>query len=301
MSRIATVFGGTGLQGLSVVNALLKDGTFVPRAVTRNANSDSARALAARGCQIAEANMGDKEAVKRALAGAECAFGVTVPFTPLSETVQGKNMMDAAEEEGVKFFVLSSLPSLAELSGGKFTKASHFEEKAKLATYLKASGLPNACIVGGFFLENFMTTVPIKKTTDGYHIKSRPDLNCGLNANWISRDMGLAVTALMKNYTDKLSDINNQDFHLGIVAAKFGEVLDIISKELGKPITVERVYKLGFEPVDEMIDFYLEFDRYKDLQIPDPRLEALGVKQGTIEGFVQQVLKPYLDAQKIDS
>ena len=76
--------------------------------------------------------MGDREAVRRAVEGAECVFGVslslrfsshdalfysrrgrglipgskvTVPFTPIPEIQQGKNMVDAAKEAGVKFFV----------------------------------------------------------------------------------------------------------------------------------------------------------------------------------------------------
>ena len=71
--------------------------------------------------------MGDREAVRRAVEGAECVFGVslsshfhsqgrkililllelqvTVPFTPISEIQQGQNMVDAAKEAGVKFFV----------------------------------------------------------------------------------------------------------------------------------------------------------------------------------------------------
>ncbi|KAG2342315.1 hypothetical protein BDR05DRAFT_964275 [Suillus weaverae] len=40
--RIVAVFGATGTQGLSVIQALLADGTFVPRAITRNCSSEKA-------------------------------------------------------------------------------------------------------------------------------------------------------------------------------------------------------------------------------------------------------------------
>ena len=78
MSRIATVFLATGVQGTSAVQALIKDGTFTPRAVTRNANSDAARALAALGAEVVEATYDDKEAIKRAVTGAECVFLVRI-------------------------------------------------------------------------------------------------------------------------------------------------------------------------------------------------------------------------------
>ena len=78
MSRIATVFLATGVQGTSAVQALIKDGTFKPRAVTRNANSEAARALAALGAEVVEATYDDKEAIKRAVTGAECVFLVRI-------------------------------------------------------------------------------------------------------------------------------------------------------------------------------------------------------------------------------
>ena len=62
------------------MHALLKDGTFKPRAVTRNAKSESARKLAELGCEIAEADLGDKEAVKKAVEGAECVFAVSPEY-----------------------------------------------------------------------------------------------------------------------------------------------------------------------------------------------------------------------------
>ncbi len=48
------VFGATGAQGGSVVEALLKDPGFKVRAVTRNAGADKAKALAAKGKSISK-------------------------------------------------------------------------------------------------------------------------------------------------------------------------------------------------------------------------------------------------------
>ena len=94
MARIATVFGATGKQGeasqisartthlsamhagSSVVRALLADGAFKPRAVTRDVNSPAARKLAEQGCEVVQADMGDVEAVERAVAGTETVFCV---------------------------------------------------------------------------------------------------------------------------------------------------------------------------------------------------------------------------------
>ena len=65
-------------SGSAVVDHLLKDGTFVPRAVTRDPNSAASRALAARGAEVVAGDLGDKESVKKALKGAEVVFGVSL-------------------------------------------------------------------------------------------------------------------------------------------------------------------------------------------------------------------------------
>jgi hypothetical protein len=96
MSRIITVFGATGTQGLlfhkitipvslqksppigsSVVNAILADGTFVPRAVTRDVSSESALKLTAQGAEVVQADFSDVESLKKAIAGSEGVFGVS--------------------------------------------------------------------------------------------------------------------------------------------------------------------------------------------------------------------------------
>ncbi|KAL1757071.1 hypothetical protein FB107DRAFT_289580 [Schizophyllum commune] len=295
--RIATVFGATGQQGGSVITALLADGTFTPRAVTRSANSPAAQALTARGCEIVEANTGDKDAVRRAVEGAECVFGVTVPFMPVPELVQGTNMVDASREAGVRFFVWSSLPSIKAISGGKYTKVQHFEDKAEIEAYLKASGVPNASIMTGFFVENFMSTMPLKPIGAGYHIDTPSSLTATNTVCWIGKEMGSAVAALMRNYANKLDEINGQNYILGHGRATLEEIVAEISKALGKPVTIKQVGKMGFPALDEMFDFNAEYDRYEGKPCPDPRLLAMGAEVGSVGEFTKKVLEPFLEKQ----
>ncbi|KAI5888909.1 NAD(P)-binding protein [Schizophyllum commune H4-8] len=297
--RIATVFGATGQQGGSVINALLADGVFTPRAVTRSTNSPAAKALEARGCEVVDADLGSKEAVRRAVEGAECVFGVTIPFTPISEIQQGTNMVDASKESGVKFFVWSSLPSVKEISNGKYTKVAHFDDKAEIQKYLKASGIPHANILTGFFLENFVSNMmPLKPTATGYELKT-PVSPAAINTVcWIGKEMGSAVATLMRAYANnKIDELNGQEYILGSGTATFPEILGEFEDVLGKPVTLTRIPKLGVPALDEMFDFTAEYDRLAGKPRPDPRLLALGAEIGSVREFAEEVLKPFLNGK----
>lgn len=65
MAPILTVLGATGSQGGSVVNSALTEGVYKVRAVTRNVNSDKAKALAARGVEVVTADLNDQKSLVR--------------------------------------------------------------------------------------------------------------------------------------------------------------------------------------------------------------------------------------------
>lgn len=66
MSKILTVLGATGVQGGSVVTAALKSNLYKVRAITRNVNSDAAKALSAQGVDVVAANLDDEESLVKA-------------------------------------------------------------------------------------------------------------------------------------------------------------------------------------------------------------------------------------------
>jgi uncharacterized protein YbjT (DUF2867 family) len=66
MAPILTVIGATGAQGGSVVNQALKDGKYKVRAITRNVNSDKAKALASRGVEVVAADVNDEQSLTKA-------------------------------------------------------------------------------------------------------------------------------------------------------------------------------------------------------------------------------------------
>ena len=77
--KIIAVVGATGAQGGGLVRAILADkqGPFRVRALTRDVNSENAKALAKAGAEVVAADIDDPESLKRAFAGAHGAFLVT--------------------------------------------------------------------------------------------------------------------------------------------------------------------------------------------------------------------------------
>ncbi len=112
--KIIAVAGATGSQGGGLVRAILTDpsGEFTVRALTRNPNSDKARALANLGAEVVAANVDDIESLKRAFEDAYGAFCVTFfweHFSPEKETSEARNLARAAEHAGVQHVIWSTL------------------------------------------------------------------------------------------------------------------------------------------------------------------------------------------------
>jgi len=297
--RIVSVFGATGLQGGAVVNALLKDGTFVPRAISRNPDSEASNKLKARGVEVVKGDPLDKAGLVEALRGSEAVFAVTVPvfFYPnmegKGELVQGKNIVDAAKEVGVKFFIWSSLPSISKISGGKYKNVVQYDEKEAVREYLESSGLTHASLLLPGFLENLYTRSLMKKTDTGFDIAfpifKAEDIN---SYAWISRDVPAAALALLNNYTDPTKQINGRSYpvvNTTISCAKFAEMA---SKALGAEVTYTPLPPMGIAPMDEMFMATAEYDGlYTATPVPNPDLVALGMKFSTVEEFMETELK----------
>jgi hypothetical protein len=77
LARVVATLTDTN-PGSSVVNALLKDGTFTPRAITRNPESETALKLKARGVEVVKGDCLDKASLVTALRGSEAVFGVSL-------------------------------------------------------------------------------------------------------------------------------------------------------------------------------------------------------------------------------
>jgi len=138
MSKIIAVFGSTGNQGGAVLKSLLKAGNYHVRAITRNANSDKAKKLAAlNNVTVHEADFKNPDSLDKVLAGAYGAFFVTdfSAHFDHSEVKQGTNVIDSAIRNNVKHVVFSGLENCEKHI---HKPVYHFDYKEEIENYALA-------------------------------------------------------------------------------------------------------------------------------------------------------------------
>jgi uncharacterized protein YbjT (DUF2867 family) len=169
-SKPIAVFGATGAQGGGLARAILDDpeGGFSVRAITRNVDSDRARALAARGAVVVAADLDDAASVARAMEGAYGAYCVTnfwEHFSPQRELAQAGNLAQAAASAGVRHAIWSTLEDTREkvpLDDPRMPtlqeryKVPHFDAKAQADAFFRDAGVPTTFLRTSFYWDNLL-------------------------------------------------------------------------------------------------------------------------------------------------
>lgn len=168
--KIIAVAGATGAQGGGLARAILSDpgGGFAVRALTRNPDSDKARALAELGAEVVAADIDDDRALDRAYRDCYGAFCVTFyweHFSPEKEIAEAAAMARAAKRAGLRHVIWSTLedtrrwvplddarmPTLM----GKY-KVPHFDGKGEADQRFVDEGVPVTFLLASFYWENFI-------------------------------------------------------------------------------------------------------------------------------------------------
>ena len=161
-NKTIAVIGATGSQGKGVVNALIKEGTFKVRALTRNPENYSGNAH-----EVMQADLTDLSGLAEAFKGSHGVFVVTNFWEGADEIAQGKVAIQAAKVAGVNHFIWSTLPDVERISNGKFD-VPHFTGKAKVEELIKSAGFANYTFVQApFYFQNLTGMMGAQPQQDG--------------------------------------------------------------------------------------------------------------------------------------
>ncbi|KAJ4131460.1 hypothetical protein NW768_005646 [Fusarium equiseti] len=150
MSRAVLISGATGKQGGAVLNRLIKkNADFEILAITRNAKSPSAQRLLAKSpkVKLVQGNFADPAGIFKMAKSVtdKPIWGVFSVQAPIGfdqggggEVGQGKGLVDAALDAGVKFFVYTSVDRHGKDSENNPTPVPHFIAKHEIEKHLIA-------------------------------------------------------------------------------------------------------------------------------------------------------------------
>ena len=277
--KIIAVVGATGAQGGGLVRAIQSDagGDFTARALTRDVNSDKAKALAALGAEVVHVDIDDPASINKAFEGAYGAFCVTffwAHFSPEKEQAEAKAMAQAAKHAGLKHVIWSTLEDTRKfvpLSDdrmptlqGKY-KVPHFDAKGESNQFFTALGLPVTFLLTSFFWENFIFFgMGPKKGPDGKLAITMP-MGERKMASMAAEDIGKCAYGIFKKgseFIGKTVGIAGDHVSGAQMAAAF-------TKALGQPVSYNAVTPAmyrgfgfpGAEDLGNMFQIYHDFEK----------------------------------------
>lgn len=168
--KVIAVVGATGAQGGGLARAILAhpESGFKLRALTRNPDSEKARALAEAGAEVVAFDIDDAQSISDAFEGAYGAFCVTFYWdhmSPEKELAQAKAMAEAAKAANLEHVIWSTLedtrrwvpldddrmPTLM----GKY-KTPHLDAKGEADHFFGDLDVPVTFLLTSFFWDNFI-------------------------------------------------------------------------------------------------------------------------------------------------
>lgn len=278
--KIIAVVGATGSQGGGLVGAILDDpaGGFAARALTRDAQSDKAKALAARGAQVVEVDIDNAESLQQAFQGAYGAYCVTFfwdHFSPSKELAEARNMAEAAKQAALEHVIWSTLEDTRQwvpvdddrmptLMGNY--KVPHFDAKGEANHFFTDLGVPTTLLLTAFYWDNFINFgMGPKQGPDGRLAITLPMGEKRL-PGIAAEDIGRCAYGIFKRGRDYIGrTVGIAGGHL--TGTQMAEALGAV---LGQPVVYNavppEVYRgFGFpgaEDLGNMFQFKRDFEQY---------------------------------------
>jgi uncharacterized protein YbjT (DUF2867 family) len=278
--KVIAVLGATGAQGGGLVRAILADksGEFIARALTRNVNSDKAKALKDIGAEVIAVDVDNYDSLKKAFTGAYGVFAVTFfweHFSADKEIEEVKLIAKAAKEANIKHIIWSTLEDTRKwvplednrmpTLQGKY-KVPHFDGKGEADNIFVEQKLPVTLLLTSGYWENMIYF--------GWGPTRGQDGKLALNLPLGERklpgiaveDIGKSALAIFKRGSELIGK------KVGIAGGHLtGKMMaDSLTKALGEEVTYNAVpfdvYRgFGFPGADDignMFQFKHDFEDY---------------------------------------
>ena len=269
--KIIAVVGATGAQGGGLVRAILADPErrFAVRAITRDPDSEKARALAAAGAEVVAGDADVPASLDAAFAGAYGAFLVTNFWEHMSterEIAQATALARATKTAGVEHVVWSTLEDTrtsVPLSDERMPtlrdkyNVPHFDAKGEADAVFVSEQVPVTWLKVAFYWENFIYFGQGPHTSpDGSLVLALP-LGGGKLPGIAVGDVGKVVYGIFTTGTSMVGQT------VGIAGETLSgpELADGFAKHLGRPVTFydmpfDDYRALGFPGADDMGNMY---------------------------------------------
>jgi uncharacterized protein YbjT (DUF2867 family) len=298
-NKIIAVFGATGAQGGGLVRAILADvrGGFAARAITRDPESEKARALARLDAEVVAADMDDEESVAKALRGAHGAYFVTnfwEHFSPEKEKAQAHNCARAAKAAGTKHVIWSTLEDSRKFIPltddrmptlqGQY-KVPHFDGKGESDRFFAELGVPTTFLLTSFYWENliYFGMAPKRDAEGrlGFTLPMGEEKLPGIGAE----DIGRCAYGIFKSgsaFIGKTVGVAGEHLSGAEMAAALGAALDEPVSHTA--VTPEAFRGFGFPAADDLgnmfqfnRDFSVAFRKARDVGVArtlNPQLQT---------------------------
>lgn len=279
-NKIIAVVGATGAQGGGLARAILNDPqkSFQLRAITRNPDSDAAKALKEQGAQVVSADLDDKQSLVHALRGAYGAFFVTnfwEHFSPEKENGQAKNLAEAAKEAGLQHVIWSTLEDTRKqvpLSDDRMPtlldkyKVPHFDSKGSADQHFRDAGVPTTFLLTTFYWDNLVHFgMGPTRGEDGKLAITFPMGDKKL-AGIAAEDIGKCALGIFKEGKELAGKTVGIAGELITVQDMADTLGDAIGEEVTYNAVPPSVYRgFGFpgaEDLGNMFQYYAEFEDY---------------------------------------
>lgn len=282
-SKTIAIVGATGHQGGATVkafHALQESGNkdYLVRAITRDPNSEKAKALEPIVKEIVKADANDVDSMVEAFKGCYGAFLVSDFWQNMdvnNEMQVLRNLKEAAKKAGVKHIVLSTLEGSKEFVNNAKNKDTwkvpagfeeigmyvpHLDGKYMVTKEFEEEGLPTTIFRTSFYYENFINfgMGPARQSDSAPYAITFPLNDAKMQMVAVS-DIGKAACAIFQD-----ENLIGEAVGITSEALTGQEIVDVFTKVCGQPVHYNNVpwnvyASFGFPGADDLANMFRFF------------------------------------------